>query len=1565
MSTCYIFNENGIKMSQKQLFDEIKNKILADPDLYPGLANALFSEDISQQAQTVDIIDNIRKNKKGKDYEGVSHFLDQKHSLADGKPAIYLAPQYIEENLIANYVRQNREEGKSPAMLEEEIRAQIKDTAIEKEIGTLQHALIQALFDNGGKITQQFKDVQKSILTHLNDTKNEDGVELDNGRNLRDIITQDNKDLKDTDIVKLLSDNAVKIYNSITSNPNYKNAKFYAECDLYGDDNIKTSDIKYKGIKGVADLIVVKEDGTVDIIDFKVCGRQYDSWCAAKQYHTEYQLGVYRQLLAQHGIDGSKVGLFIQPIYLNRNNAADTEVEQIQDVLASSAGSSPYSRLHWNYGRFTTNIKYLIPSQLNMSISEAIEINDQAMSTFHEMLDYNPIEKSYSKEELIDEKLHDYVENGKKVYTFYDRFERKLIKNSDRNFFTKDGGYIDKYLIALKNVRNTWTKSLYDAIEQYKSDPNKFDPESFDFLKTKGKGSIETIMNTVFGEFTKWYWKPMDMPVLLENGILGFYNIKTGSTSFVVVTDQSLSAKYKEGKFGSLLGNFYANDEVRNLDIDFVFPAECQYAELMKCMHIINSIADSNPEFFRDKTIGSIQVINPQFGENNSVPIKTLQSTYNILCEKTKTTNHFLDIVNVSDPWVDFGFQLEQIASIGSEQDAKLIKKFIKSHKANSNNKFNKINELIRIRKALEKNYPRYQVKDYTRNQYYNSNNPMDNLFVLVNELILYYQNIPIDPAGNFDKYGLNARSIMEILGLPFVSNIALGNRGVANGLFTTSAENSPSPTLRALSEYYQAAFAHVREEFTKQHNIIEKLTIPYISKFESQATRLLSGIGTKKWERLLVKDDKGNIAENLILINPYTDHSLDKETADFLKGILWEINKYRYKNQLVEYQDLTYLKDAHQIDLLIDSDDNIQKLIQSGQYFELPLKRARYFERWKKVGRVGLKDTLLQELDTLKDDWDLTNISTSHKSLMLQELRKSATTMYNQYNMSREDRDYLIKKEGISNFETDLDLLALDVAFQSIREDYFENVLQTTAACATMLHVNQALTGINRNPELEALDARDKSAIKNEGNISEEMKDTSKVVTALRKLNSVLVLAFRPLQLIKELTVGQFTNFSRALGTVGSSDKLTLKNIYKANTTIWGQSISKWAKAFTGNADIASYTLCESLNKIYGIANEDIARIVETSMASRHGVLSNLSKYMYLANSVPDYFNRLTLFVAKMMEDGCFEAHSLDKDGNLIYDFKKDKRFSELNKYGLNSNNKSEKYREQKGLYLAMLEQFQLEGRNYVDYDKDGNVIYKEFDRAYTSKQRNSIKEVADLAYGYYDHETKSLVDLGFFGLIYRQFQTFLTAKTNLWLKGRPSTKGDNTSQGHYEIVTINGEKCYRRLITKDNKVVDVKIIPESQLKPEEVGQLDYAYKWKGDYVEGLVYSIGMTLHDLFRLDFNSIKNNKYRLGNIGLALHDILIGVLLYQIFKWLFSGGTKKMQDIPPLQRTLVRAMQDVSPAAIAGMSWEPGFYSTVVNLRDIAVKLFTDDDPDVQQLLTRNIGAIRDWTYNNPE
>ena len=42
-----------------------------------------------------------------------------------------------------------------------------------------------------------------------------------------------------------------------------------------------------------------------------------------------------------------------------------------------------------------------------------------------------------------------------------------------------------------------------------------------------------------------------------------------------------------------------------------------------------------------------------------------------------------------------------------------------------------------------------------------------------------------------------------------------------------------------------------------------------------------------------------------------------------------------------------------------------------------------------------------------------------------------------------------------------------------------------------------------------------------------------------------------------------------------------------------------------------------------------------------------------------PDFLNRMTLFVARCMQDGVWDAFSLDSENNLVYDWTKDKRFS------------------------------------------------------------------------------------------------------------------------------------------------------------------------------------------------------------------------------------------------------------------------------------------------------------------
>jgi hypothetical protein len=81
------------------------------------------------------------------------------------------------------------------------------------------------------------------------------------------------------------------------------------------------------------------------------------------------------------------------------------------------------------------------------------------------MIDYNPGERTYTKEELTKRKLYESVEKGKNIYSFYDAYKRQRITNTSKEFFTDEGGYIDKYIGLMKKVRNNWTRDLFKAIE--------------------------------------------------------------------------------------------------------------------------------------------------------------------------------------------------------------------------------------------------------------------------------------------------------------------------------------------------------------------------------------------------------------------------------------------------------------------------------------------------------------------------------------------------------------------------------------------------------------------------------------------------------------------------------------------------------------------------------------------------------------------------------------------------------------------------------------------------------------------------------------------------------------------------------------------------------------------------------------------------------------------------------------------------------------------------------------------------------------------------------------------
>lgn len=167
-------------------------------------------------------------------------------------------------------------------------------------------------------------------------------------------------------------------------------------------------------------------------------------------------------------------------------------------------------------------------------------------------------------------------------------------------------------------------------------------------------------------------------------------------------------------------------------------------------------------------------------------------------------------------------------------------------------------------------------------------------------------------------------------------------------------------------------------------------------------------------------------------------------------------------------------------------------------------------------------------------------------------------------------------------------------------------------------------------------------------------------------------------------------------------------------------------------------FTITDNLNLLYGIANMDLNNMVTKSKTDRAGLYKFFSEHLYWMNNAPDYVNRLTLFVAKMIHDGSYDAHFMNEKGEFEYDPKKDKRFNiyfeKREKYNFKFAEADKEYNDQRSLYITMLDDFNLENLklNKTKLDEKIDLI----PRAYTHKEKESIKVFADMAYGSYDHE-------------------------------------------------------------------------------------------------------------------------------------------------------------------------------------------------------------------------------------
>ena len=203
-----------------------------------------------------------------------------------------------------------------------------------------------------------------------------------------------------------------------------------------------------------------------------------------------------------------------------------------------------------------------------------------------------------------------------------------------------------------------------------------------------------------------------------------------------------------------------------------------------------------------------------------------------------------------------------------------------------------------------------------------------------------------------------------------------------------------------------------------------------------------------------------------------------------------------------------------------------------------------------------------------------------------------------------------------------------------------------------------------------------------------------------------------------------------------------------------------------------------------------------------------------------------MTIIVAKMKADGIWDALEV-KDGQLVYNFKKDKRFLNYS----SGNTSSPNYNKEASLYHTIAEQFVAEGTQ----KPDGSLfqIGDPLPYAWTNQESESIKSLCDLIYGYYSHEKKSLIHATFLGSLYMQMRTYWSGKKNQYL-----APGGVRLQGKWEQAIDNITKKPLYYQTKPDGTIDY----DAPLTTNETSAP--FYQWKGQWQEGVI----LTLSEIFR---------------------------------------------------------------------------------------------------------------------
>lgn len=924
-----------------------------------------------------------------------------------------------------------------------------------------------------------------------------------------------------------------------------------------------------------------------------------------------------------------------------------------------------------------------------------------------------------------------------------------------------------------------------------------------------------------------------------------------------------------------------------------------------------------NADKFKNKKIAEVRVVNAMHGSEDTVENSKLINNYNQLCQENPEAN--APKVN-SDLFMNDVSAYIEGAKERMEANGQDFDGFFDANKTEYTAEW--IHSAIEKMKA-DSTYGELLYDDSN----YDPNNPIWHAYVYLNKAYLASQGY----------FSVSEKDIEDFS----TGGIKL------DGLKISSMQYSPSANIRTLGEIINKFANAVRR---KAYND----GIPMIKCFQEIYEKY--GTGSKVFKSWFETDANGNIRSDLKLRDPEDpifngDPIMKKGLDTFLKTMA----KLRWGDDI--------------------SEADIQHYKTTKEYYELPLTEAVASRQLKNLGvGTAIKNKIQQYSE-------LTQGIFAGSDIDVEEEAKTSGKLYNKFALSGPARQHLIDEKSTGFFETDIELIFNEALIAYTKSNMSKEYLPMISALRLSLAHIDSYGGSKKGGDkakvsniVSKFDDLVKSKVYGESIMSENAQRVMKVLNVVKAGFTTMTLSLNVRSFLRESLQGIWTGLSRAgVASLGS-------------TLLPGISEKTYVAGLThviqeSHKNISGVSKLQQLNQIYAMANQSLSQVARNRRLNWLNVNHWGKDTLFLTATAPDFMHRVSILVAKMMGDNCWDAHSLDENGVLVYDWKKDNRFEAY----IKNDTSNPDYLKQRSLYLTMLEDFNKEGvRN-----SDGSLL-KEGDalpQAYTSKEAQSIKNYADILYGHYDDESRSLICDSLFGAFFLQYKTFLTAKVEQWFM----------TGGVYNTETIQqqkdpfGNNLYELIryddYDKDGKPIGMPhrdILSESEyneLSEEDKRNAKLYFDYSGIPMEGMIQeqlSFGKYLMSLDEEGLKDLWNDPIRRGYFLLGMHDWWIMMLmsflttfvLGNIFNIEKKDGelytktvVKQVRDIDPgsqlLYNVLVGSMADSQlPNLVSSFTDKPPVIGAVSKFATSSFKLMTGDS-NLGYYLTQNLGIARDF------